>query len=121
MRTRKSLKCVRTILSLSVYVHTILVSILSGVAKEATMKEVYSVQEIGTLIDQGIQASFTRHHIVAHVTVNQLPDSDRIQAVMLLSLGQYNITLVEMEYEDISELLERFDIEDGEEIWEVSS
>lgn len=85
------------------------------------MKELCSYQEIGTLIDQGEQASFTRHHIVAHVTVNQSPDSDRIQAVMLLSLGQYNITVVEMEFEDIAELLERFDIDDGEEIWEVPS
>ena len=85
------------------------------------MKELCSYQEIGTLIDQGIQASFTRHHIVAHVTVNQLQGSERIQAVLLLSLGQYNITVCEREYEDISELLEIFDIDDGEEIWEVPS
>ena len=85
------------------------------------MKEVYNFQEIGTLIDQGIDATFTRH-IVARVTVKQVsPDSDRIQAIMLLSLGQYNITLIETEYEDISELLEAFAIEDGEEIWEVPS
>ncbi len=84
------------------------------------MKELYSFQEIGTLIDQGEQASFTRP-IQAHVTVSQLQGSERIQAILLLSLGQYNITVCEREYEDIAELLEIFDIDDGEEIWEVPS
>ncbi len=83
------------------------------------MKEVCSYQEIGTRIDQGIQASFTRP-IQAHVTVRQLQGSERIRAVLLLSLGQYNITVCEREYEDIAELLDIFDIDDGEEIWEVS-
>ncbi len=83
------------------------------------MKEVYSYQEIGTLIDQGEQASFTRH-IVAHVTVSQPnPDSEAVKVLILLSLGNYNIGVVEMEYTDISELLEAFDIDNKEEIWEV--
>ena len=83
------------------------------------MKKLYNFQEIGTLIDQGQQASFTRH-IVADVSISHPnPNSERIQAILLLSLGQYNIGLCEIEYEDISELLEAFDIDDGEEIWEV--
>jgi hypothetical protein len=85
------------------------------------MKELFTYQEIGTLIDQGTSATFTRH-IVARVTVTQpTPDSETVKALLLLSLGQYNIGVVEMEYTDISELLEAFDIDDGEEIWEVPS
>ena len=84
------------------------------------MKELYNFQEIGTLIDQRQQASFTRH-IVARVTVSQPnPESGAVKALMLLSLGQYNIGICEIEYEDIAELLDIFDIDDGEEIWEVS-
>ena len=85
------------------------------------MKELFSYQEIGTLIDQGQSATFTRHNIVAHVTVSQPnPDVDTVKAVVLLSLGQYNIGLVEIEYADIADLLETFDIDDGEEMWEVT-
>jgi hypothetical protein len=85
------------------------------------MKELFTYQEIGTLIDQGTSATFTRH-IVARVTVTQpTPDSETVKALLLLSLRQYNIGVVEMEYTDISELLEAFDIDDGEEIWEVPS
>ena len=84
------------------------------------MKEVYSYQEIGTLIDQGTSATFTRH-IQARVTVSRpSSDSETVEALLLLSLGQYNIGLCEVEYEDISELLEAFDIDNKEEIWEVS-
>ena len=85
------------------------------------MKELFTYQEIGTLIDQGTSATFTRH-IVARVTVTQpTPDSETVKALLLLSLRQYNIGVVEMEYTDISELLEAFGIDDGEEIWEVPS
>ncbi len=85
------------------------------------MKELFSYQEIGTLIDQGQQASFTRH-IVAHVSVSQPnPNVETVKAIILLSLGKYNIGIVEMTYTDIAELLETFDIDDKEEIWEVPS
>ncbi len=84
------------------------------------MKEIYSYQEIGTLIDQGMQVAFTRH-IQARVTVSQpSTESEAVKALLLLSLGQYNIGICEIEYQDISELLEAFDIDDKEEIWEVS-
>ncbi len=85
------------------------------------MKELFSYQEIGTLIDQGQQASFTRH-IVAHVSVSQdSPSVETVKAIILLSLGKYNIGVAEMTYTDISELLEAFEIDDKEEIWEVPS
>jgi hypothetical protein len=68
------------------------------------MKELYNYQEIGTLIDQGQQASFTRH-IVARVTVSQPnPNVESVKAIILLSLGKYNIGIVEMTYTDIAEL-----------------
>ena len=84
------------------------------------MKELFSYQEIGTLIDQGTSASFTRH-IVAHVSVSQPdPNSQTVKAIIHLTLGQYSVGIFEMEYEDLSELLEIFDIDDKEEIWEVA-
>ncbi len=83
------------------------------------MKELFSYQEIGTLIDQGQQASFTRS-LVAHVSVSQPnPKVETVKAIILLSHGKYNIGIVEMTYTDIAELLETFDIDDKEEIWEV--
>jgi hypothetical protein len=83
------------------------------------MKELFSYQEIGTLIDQGTSASFTRH-VVAHVSVRQPdPNSPTVTAIIHLTLGQYSVGIFEMEYEDLSELLEIFDIDDKEEIWEV--
>src|SRR5260370_317607 len=73
------------------------------------MKEVYSYQEIGTLIDQGESATFTRH-VIAHVTVRQPdPNSQTVKTIIHLTLGQYSVGLFEMEYEDVSELLEIFD------------
>ena len=85
------------------------------------MKELFSYQEIGTLIDQGQQASFTRH-IQAHVTVSQPnPNVETVKALVLLSVGKYNIGIAEITYTDIAEFLEAFAIEDGEEIWEVPS
>ena len=83
------------------------------------MKELFSYQEIGTLIDQGTSASFTRH-IVAHVSVSQpTPNVDTVKVIIHLTLGQYSVGIFEMEYEDLSELLEIFDIDDKEEICEV--
>ena len=84
------------------------------------MKEVFSYQEIGTLIDQGRSATFTRH-IQARVTVSQPnPNVETVKALVLLSLGQYNIGICEIEYNDIADLLETFDIDESEELWEVT-
>ena len=83
------------------------------------MKELYNFAEIATLIDQGQQPSFTRS-LVAHVSVSQPdPNVETVKAIMLLSHGKYNIGIVEITFIDIAELLEAFEIDDKEEVWEV--
>lgn len=84
------------------------------------MKELYSYQEIGTLIDQGQSAAFTCHP-VARVTVVQR-ESERVAIHMTIDLlvGDYHITTFEEEYPSIETVLDLFQINDLAEMWEVS-
>ncbi len=83
------------------------------------MKQVYSYQEIGTLIDQGKQVAFTRI-LSAHITALQKSrESDEITVTIALLMGEYVIAELETTYPRIEALLDAFDIGDLEELWEV--
>ena len=84
------------------------------------MKQVYSYQEIDTLIEQGMPVAFTRQ-LEAHVTAVQ-PRRDRntITVIIQLCLGDYFLGEVECEFATIAGLLEAFDICERVHLWEVA-
>jgi hypothetical protein len=83
------------------------------------MKQVYSYQEIGTLIDKVRQVAFTRT-LPAHITALQNSrECDEITVTIALIVGEYVIAELETTYPRIEALLDAFDIGDLEEIWEV--
>ena len=83
------------------------------------MKQVYSYQEIGTLIDQGKQVAFTRT-VQTHITaIQKCRENDEITVSIALCVGEYVIAELETTYPRIEALLDAFDIGDLEEIWEV--
>ena len=83
------------------------------------MKELYSFQEIGTLIDQGQQVACTCHP-VARVTVTQ-KENERasIHVTMDLLIGEYHIATCEEVCPSIETVLDLFQIDDLAEVWEV--
>lgn len=84
------------------------------------MKEVYSYQELGSLIKQGTPVTCLLQ-VEAHVTAIQLcPDRDRITAVIQLSLGNFFLGEVECEFPTIALLLDAFGIHEQAELWEVA-
>ncbi|HZS78230.1 MAG TPA: hypothetical protein VFA41_16580 [Ktedonobacteraceae bacterium] len=85
------------------------------------MKRVYSYQEIGTLIDQGKQAIFTCHTIVRVSCVKKDPGSETITVILTALIRDTCVGVLEQEYSSIEEVLEAFDIDDFEELWEVLS
>ena len=83
------------------------------------MKQVYSYQEIGTLIDQGKQVAFTAT-VQARVTaIQKHKESDEITVSIVLLVSEYVIAECETTYPRIDGLLDAFDIDDLAEIWEV--
>ena len=90
------------------------------------MKQVYDYQEIGVEIDQGKLALFTCHP-VARVSVQQKsgdtqanPEVDQyIHVIITLSIGDTVVGLVENDYASMIDLLDAFQINDTEEIWEM--
>lgn len=81
-------------------------------------KTVYSYQEVGYVIDRGGPASFTCHPR-ARVTVRQLSASDdAVEATIALSIGDTCVGMVECSYASITDLLDAFQVDDLDEIWE---
>ena len=83
------------------------------------MKEVYSYQEIGTLIDQRKPVMLTCHPEARVTAVQKHPDLETITVTIQLSIGDTCIGIIENEYLTIGLLLDAFDINDLSEIWEV--
>ncbi len=83
------------------------------------MKEVYSDQEIGTLIDQRKTVAFTCHPEARVTVVQKHPDLETITVTTRLSIQGECVGIVEYEYASILAVLEAFDIGDLSEIWEV--
>jgi len=90
------------------------------------MKKLYDYQEIGTEIDQGKLALFTCHP-VARVSVQQKsgdsqanPEiSEYIHVIIALSIGDTSLDIMEVDYPDMETLMEAFQINDTEELWEM--
>ena len=83
------------------------------------MKEVYSYQEIGTLIDQRKPVVFTCHPVARVTAVQRHPELETITVTINLSIRDTCIGIMENEYPSQLALLEAFDLNDLEEIWEV--
>ncbi len=80
-------------------------------------KTVNSYQEIGVEIDAHKPCRFTCHP-TAWVTVRLMSD-ERINISMMISVGDTCVGIAENEYASIEDVLEAFQIDDLEEIWEV--
>ena len=83
------------------------------------MKEVYSYQEIGTLIDQRNTVVFTCHPEARVTVVQKDTNSNTITVTIMLSIGDTCIGIIENAYPTIGLLLDAFAINDLSEIWEV--
>jgi hypothetical protein len=85
------------------------------------MKEVYSYSEVGALIEQRTKTIFTRP---AQVRVSVMKPSGKSHAIKVsinLLVGTYSIGVFQCKYKNILELLEAFDINENDEIFEVCS
>ena len=82
-------------------------------------KTVNSYQEIGHVIDSCNPVVFTCHP-VARVTVLQhaFPENS-VKVTIHLSIGDTCVGIIENEYASIIDLLDAYQIDDLEEIWEV--
>ncbi len=85
------------------------------------MKEVYSYSEIGTLIEQRMKTIFTRSALVRVSVMKPSGKSHTIKVSINLLIGTYSVGVFQCTYKNILELLEAFDINENEEIFEVSS
>ena len=85
------------------------------------MKEVYSYSEIGTLIEQRMKTIFTRSAQVRVSVMKPSAKSHTIKVSMNLLIGSYSIAVFQSTYKNILELLEAYDINENEEIFEVCS
>jgi len=83
------------------------------------MKQVFSYQEIGILIDQRKQVAFTCHPEARVTVVQRHPDLETITVTVQLSIRDTCIAILTDEYASILAVLEAFDIDDLSEIWEV--
>jgi hypothetical protein len=84
------------------------------------MKQVFSYQEIGTLIDQGKQVVFTCHPEAGVTAVQKSPDRDTMITVTIqLSIRDTCVGILEYEYTSMLAVLDAFDIDNLSEIWEV--
>jgi len=90
------------------------------------MKQVYDYQEIGVEIDQGKLTMFTCHP-VARVSVQQKSGDSQanpevneyFHVIITLSIGDTVVGLMEYGYASMIDLLDAFQIDDTEEIWEM--
>lgn len=83
------------------------------------MKEVFSYQEIGTLIDQRKPVAFTCPVLARVTAVQKHHDIATITVTLQISIRDTCIGIVESEYTSIVAVLEAFDIDDLSEMWEV--
>ncbi len=83
------------------------------------MKQVYSYQEIGTQIDQHKNVVFTCHPEARVTAIQRHPDSDTVTITINLSIRDTCIGIMENEYASLADLLDAFNIDDLEEIWEL--
>jgi hypothetical protein len=83
------------------------------------MKQVYSYQEIGTHKDQGREVVFTCPITARVTTVHKSRESDTITVMLMLSVGDTCIGIIENEYTSMLAVLNTFAIDDLEEMWEV--
>ncbi|MEO8955773.1 MAG: hypothetical protein ABI396_02300 [Ktedonobacteraceae bacterium] len=85
------------------------------------MKQVYSYQEIGTLIDQGRQVVFTCYPEARVSAIQKHHDSDTVTVTINLCIRDTCVGSVEYEYSSMLAVLDAFDIDDLDEMWEVFS
>lgn len=83
------------------------------------MKEVYSYQEIETLIDQGKQVVFTCYPEARVTAIQKHKESDTITVTIQIRIRDTCVGIVEYEYSSILAVLDAFDINESSEIWEV--
>jgi hypothetical protein len=83
------------------------------------VKQLYSYQEIGTLIDQGKQVRFTCSPQARVSAVQKQRESDTVTITLNLSIRDVCVGIVDYEYASIADVLEAFDIDEQAEIWEV--
>ena len=85
------------------------------------MKQVYSYNEVGALIEQRTKTIFTRSAFVRVSVMKPSGKSHTIKVSINLLIGSYSIGVFQCTYKNMLELLEAFDINENEEIFEVSS
>lgn len=85
------------------------------------MKQVYSYQEIGTLIDQRRQVVFTCHPEARVSVIQKHQGSDTVTVTLNLCIRNTCIGIVSYEYASMLAVLDAFDIDDLDEVWEVVS
>jgi hypothetical protein len=83
------------------------------------VKQVYSYQEIGTLIDQGKQVAFTCHPEACVGAVQKDPDSDAVTVTLNLCIRDTCVGMVEDAYASMLAVLDAFDVDDLAKVWEV--
>jgi hypothetical protein len=85
------------------------------------MKQVYSYSEVGALIGQRTKTIFTRSAQVRVSVMKPSGKSHTIKVSINLLIGTYSVGVFQCTYKNILELLEAFDINENEEIFEVCS
>ncbi len=85
------------------------------------MKQVYSYSEVGALIEQRTKTIFTRSAQVRVSVMKPSGKSHTIKVSINLLIGSSSIGVFQCKYKNILELLESFDINENDEIFEVCS
>ena len=85
------------------------------------MKQVYSYNEVGARIEQRTKTIFTRSAFVRVSVMKPSGKSHTIKVSINLLIGSYSIGVFQCTYKNMLELLEAFDINENEEIFEVCS
>jgi len=85
------------------------------------MKQVYSYSEVGALIEQRTKTIFTRSALVRVSVMKPSGKSHTIKVSINLLIGSSSIGVFQCKYKNILELLESFDINENDEIFEVCS
>ncbi len=80
------------------------------------MKQVYSYQEVASLIEQGQPVTCTCP-ITARVKLCQ-QEGERVIVTITFFLRDTSIGMIEDEYASLIEVLDAFDIDEAAEIWE---
>ena len=85
------------------------------------MKQVYSYSEVGAHIEQRTKTIFTRSAQVRVSVMKPGGKSHTIKVSINLLIGSSSIGVFRCTYKNILELLEAFDINENDEIFEVCS